>query len=62
MSLSNLRLVEFAAATLLSVVVLLVAIAPALFAAAPAAGPAGGLRGTHTVVIEYELSPEWRLA
>jgi hypothetical protein len=62
MTLSHLRPVELVAATLVAVVVLLVAIAPTLAGTPPrhvaAAAPAiAGGPG-----IECVLSPEWRLA
>jgi hypothetical protein len=62
MTFLKLRLVEFAAATLVSIVILLGAIAPALLLApgAPAASPR--LHAAGSPGIECQLSPEWRLA
>jgi hypothetical protein len=59
MTFSNLRPVELAAATLVSIVILLVAIAPSLVAAGPAAPP--GLHAAGSAGLECRLSPEWRL-
>ena len=62
MSLSHLRPLELAAATLVSIVILLVAIAPTL--ASAGRGPAGAAepRTAASPGIESLLSPEWRLA
>ena len=62
MTLSHLRPVEFAAALLITIVVLLVAIAPTLAAARPGPAGAAGLRAAGSPGIECQLSPEWRLA
>ncbi len=57
----HLRPVELAAAALVSIVVLLVAIAPTLATAATAEA-AAGLRVGGSAGIEFVPSPEWRLA
>jgi hypothetical protein len=62
MSRSTLRPAELAAAALLSAVMLTVAIAPALFVAHPATATTAAPHGADTRVIEYSVSPEWRLA
>jgi hypothetical protein len=61
MTFSHLRPVEFAAAVLVSAVVLLVAIAPTL-AAAPRPSGAAGLHAAESAGIECPLSPDGRLA
>ena len=58
MTFSTLRAVQFAAATLLSAAVLLLAVAPALFAASPNAARAAGVHGTDSAGIECLLPPE----
>jgi hypothetical protein len=59
MSFAHIRPVELAAATLVSIAILLVAIAPSLVAAGPAPGP--GLRATDGHGIEFVHSPELHL-
>ncbi|HUO78638.1 MAG TPA: hypothetical protein VMU00_00710 [Steroidobacteraceae bacterium] len=61
MNLNALRPVELIAATLVSAVVLLVAIAPSLVAA-PAGATAPAVPGAADAGIECPLSPEARLA
>jgi hypothetical protein len=55
MNLAHIRPVELAAATLVSVAILLVAIAPSLVAARPAPGPGLHAAGGHG--IEFVHSP-----
>jgi hypothetical protein len=62
MTFSKLRPVEFAAATLVSVVILIVAIAPALLATPATPAAQSGLHAAGSRGIECRLSPEWRLA
>lgn len=62
MTFLKLRPIEFAAATLVSVVILLVAIAPALLTAPGAHAASSRLHAAGNPGIECPLSPEWRLA
>ena len=62
MTFLKLRPVEFAAATLVSIVILIVAIAPALLIAPGAHAASPRLHAAGGAGIECQLSPEWRLA
>jgi hypothetical protein len=62
MTFRNLRPLELAAATLVSVAILLVAIAPSLVAARPEPAAAPRLHTAGHPGIECQLSPERRLA
>lgn len=59
---TKLRPVELAAATLVSVAILIVAIAPALLAAPGTTAGTSRLHAAANPGIECLLSPEWRLA
>jgi hypothetical protein len=59
MTFQTFRPLELAAATLVSIAILLVAIAPALVAAPPVAGP--GLHATGSPGIEFPQSPDSHL-
>ncbi len=56
MTFSHIRPVELAAAALISIAILLVAIAPSLVAARPLAG--AGLHAAGSAGIEFRQSPE----
>ena len=62
MTFLKLRPVEFAAATLVSIVILMIAIAPALLLAPGTQAAASRLHAAGNPGIEWQLSPEWRLA
>ncbi len=61
MTFLKLRPIELAAATLVSIVILIAAIAPALLIAPGAHAASPGLHAARSPGIECQLSPQWRL-